>query len=100
VIRVILPANLRTLAAAGREVQLQVNGAVTQRAILDVLEAEYPALKGTIRDATTLKRRPLVRFFACQDDLSDASPDEPLPDAVAKGTEPFLIIGAMAGGAT
>jgi hypothetical protein len=98
VIRVVLPPNLRTLAAAGREVSVEVDGEVTQRALLDALEALYPALRGTIRDAATLKRRPLVRFFACEEDLSDASPDDPLPGAVAAGTEPFLIIGAMAGG--
>lgn len=97
-IRVILPPNLRTLAGVGREVEVEVTGLVTQRSVLDALEAEYPALRGTIRDAATQIRRPMVRFFACEEDLSDESPDIPLPDAVAAGTEPFLIIGAMAGG--
>ncbi len=97
-IRVVLPANLRTLASVGREVQVQVEGAVTQRSVLDALEAEYPALLGTIRDATTKKRRPLLRFFACEEDLSDESPDDPLPDAVRTGQEPYLIVGAIAGG--
>ncbi len=97
-IRVVLPANLRTLASVGREVQVQVEGAVTQRSVLDALEAEYPALLGTIRDATTKKRRPLLRFFACEEDLSDESPDAPLPDAVRAGQEPYLIVGAIAGG--
>ena len=97
-IRVVLPANLRTLASVGREVQVQVEGAVTQCSVLDALEAEYPALLGTIRDATTKKRRPLLRFFACEEDLSDESPDAPLPDAVRAGQEPYLIVGAIAGG--
>jgi len=97
-ISVVLPANLRTLASVGREVQVQVEGAVTQRSVLDALEAEYPALLGTIRDATTKKRRPLLRFFACEEDLSDESPDAPLPDAVRAGQEPYLIVGAIAGG--
>jgi len=97
-IRVVLPANLRTLASVGREVQVQVEGAVTQRSVLDALEAQYPALLGTIRDATTKKRRPLLRFFACEEDLSDESPDAPLPDAVRAGQEPYLIVGAIAGG--
>jgi molybdopterin converting factor small subunit len=97
-IRVVLPANLRTLAGAGRVVELDVDGVATQRAVLDALEARYPALRGTIRDAGTQRRRPLLRFFACQEDLSDEEPDAPLPDAVAAGTEPFLIVGAMAGG--
>ena len=97
-IRVVLPHNLRTLAGVGREVQVEVAGAPTQRSVLDALEAEYPALRGTIRDAVSQTRRPLVRFFACEEDLSDESPDSPLPDAVAAGTEPYLIIGAMAGG--
>ena len=97
-IRVVLPANLRTLASVGREVQVQVEGAVTQRSVLDALEAQYPALLGTIRDATTKKRRPLLRFFACEEDLSDESPDDPLPDAVRTGQEPYLIVGAIAGG--
>ena len=97
-IRVVLPANLRTLASVGREVQLRVDGPVTQRSVLDALEAEYPALRGTVRDPTTKRRRPLLRFFACEEDLSDASPDSPLPDAVTTGREPFLIVGAIAGG--
>ncbi|MGH2534665.1 MAG: MoaD/ThiS family protein [Thermomicrobiales bacterium] len=97
-IRVILPPHLRTLARVGREVELQVTGSVTQRAILDALEAAYPVLRGTIRDHVTPRRRPLVRFFACEQDLSHESPDDPLPDAVATGKEPFVIIGAMAGG--
>ena len=97
-IRVFLPANLRTLAGVGREVQLRVDGPVTQRSVLDALEAEYPALRGTVRDPTTKRRRPLLRFFACEEDLSDASPDSPLPDAVTTGREPFLIVGAIAGG--
>jgi molybdopterin converting factor small subunit len=98
VIRVVLPANLRVLAGTGREVQVDVDGVATQRAVLDALEAKYPALRGTIRDTSTQVRRPLLRFFACQEDLSDEAPDAPLPDAVVAGTEPFLIIGAMAGG--
>jgi molybdopterin synthase sulfur carrier subunit len=98
VIRVVLPANLRTLAGVGREVHLQVAGPVTQRAVLDALEAEYPALRGTIRDTITKRRRPLLRFFACEEDLSDAAPDAPLPEAVRAGREPYLIVGAIAGG--
>jgi len=98
VIRVVLPGNLRTLAQAGRELEVDVEGPVTQRSIIDAIEAAYPALRGTIRDHTTKKRRPMVRFFACEEALSDESPDEPLPEAVATGAEPFLIIGAMAGG--
>ena len=97
-IRVVLPGNLRSLAQAGRELEVDVEGPVTQRSIIDAIEAAYPALRGTIRDHTTKKRRPMVRFFACEEDLSDESPDEPLPEAVATGAEPFLIIGAMAGG--
>ena len=97
-IRVVLPPNLRTLAGVGREVSVRVEGPVTQRAILDALEADYPALRGTLRDAVSKKRRPLVRFFACEEDLSDAPPDAPLPDPVATGAEPYLIVGAMAGG--
>jgi sulfur-carrier protein len=97
-IRVLLPAHLRTLARVDGEVTLEVTGTVTQRAILDALEARYPMLKGTIRDHGTLKRRAFVRFFACEQDLSHESPDAPLPDAVATGGEPFLIVGAMAGG--
>ena len=97
-IRVVLPAHLRKLARTDREVELTVDGPVTQRTVLDALEARYPMLLGTIRDHTTQKRRPFVRFFACQDDLSHESPDTPLPEAVARGDEPFLIVGAMAGG--
>ncbi len=97
-IRVVLPAHLRTLAHVRREVALQVEGPATQRAILDALEAAYPMLRGTIRDHVTQQRRPLVRFFACERDLSHESLDAPLPDAVATGEEPFLIVGAMAGG--
>jgi molybdopterin synthase sulfur carrier subunit len=97
-IRVILPAHLRTLARTGSEVRLEVEGEVTQRAILNALEASYPMLQGTIRDHVTLQRRPFVRFFACEQDLSHEMPDAPLPEAVASGAEPFLIIGAMAGG--
>jgi molybdopterin synthase sulfur carrier subunit len=98
VIRVTLPANLQTLAGVGRVVELDVSGPVTQRSVLDVLENKYPALRGTIRDMDTKKRRPMVRFFACEEDWSDASPDEPMPDDVVTGKEPFLIIGAIAGG--
>ncbi|MGC9945270.1 MAG: MoaD/ThiS family protein [Bryobacteraceae bacterium] len=97
-IRVELPAHLRNLAHISGEVQLDVAGPVTQRAILDALEARYPALRGTIRDQVTQQRRPFVRFFACQEDLSHAPPDAPLPSAVASGEEPFLIVGAIAGG--
>src|SRR5216684_3093033 len=98
VIRIALPANLRTLAGVGREVQLQVDGPVSQRSLLDALEAEYPMLRGTIRDQTTKRRRAMLRFFACEEDLSDESPDAPLPREVATGREPYLIIGAIAGG--
>lgn len=97
-IKVALPANLQALAGTGRTVELEVKQPVTQRAILDALEARYPALQGTIRDSATKKRRPLLRFFACEEDFSDLPPDEPLPDEVATGKEPFLIIGAIAGG--
>jgi molybdopterin converting factor small subunit len=97
-IRVVLPAHLRTLARVDGEVKLEVMGAVTQRALLDALEARYPMLRGTIRDHMTQNRRPFVRFFACEQDLSHEAPDAPLPDAVATGAEPFLIVGAMAGG--
>jgi molybdopterin converting factor small subunit len=97
-IRVVLPAHLRTLARVEREVALNVDGQVTQRSILDALEAEYPMLSGTIRDRVTHQRRPFVRFFACEQDLSHEPPDAPLPDAIAAGAEPFLVIGAMAGG--
>jgi hypothetical protein len=97
-IRVVLPYHLRTLAQAGSEVELDVQGPVTQRSILDALESRYPMLRGTIRDHGTLKRRPMLRFFACEEDLSHESPDAPLPNAVASGKEPFWIIGAIAGG--
>jgi molybdopterin converting factor small subunit len=97
-IRVVLPAHLRTLARVDREVKLDVEGKVTQRSVLDALEAGYPALRGTIRDQVTHERRAFVRFFACEQDLSLESPDDPLPEAVATGVEPFLIVGAMAGG--
>jgi sulfur-carrier protein len=97
-IRVVLPEHLRTLARVDGEVTLEVEGPVTQRSILDALEARYPMLHGTIRDHRTQKRRPFLRFFACEEDLSHESPDAPLPDAVASGAEPYLVIGAMAGG--
>jgi molybdopterin synthase sulfur carrier subunit len=97
-IRIVLPHHLRTLARVGSEVELEINGQVTQRAILDGLEAKYPVLRGTIRDHDTHKRRPLVRFFVCGEDVSHDPPDAPLPDAIAKGTEPFFIMGAIAGG--
>ncbi len=97
-IRVVLPANLRTLAGVGREVELEVGSPMTQRSLLGALEAAYPALRGTIRDPLTLQRRPMLRFFACEEDLSDESPDAPLPDEVAAGREPYLIVGAIAGG--
>jgi sulfur-carrier protein len=97
-IRVVLPHHLRTLARVGSEVELELNGQVTQRAILDAVEDRYPMLRGTIRDHTTQKRRPMVRFFVCGEDVSHDSPDAPLPDAIAKGVEPFFIMGAIAGG--
>ena len=97
-IRVKLPTHLRRLTGVNGEVELQIEGVVTQRTVLDVLEAKYPTLGGTIRDRATQKRRSLVRFFACGQDLSHESPDAPLPDAVVTGSEPFLIVGAMAGG--
>ena len=97
-IRVVLPTHLRTLARVDAEVQLDVEGPVTQRAVLDALEARYPMLRGTIRDHVTQQRRAFVRFFACEQDLSHVPPDAPLPDAVAIGAEPFLVVGAMAGG--
>ena len=97
-IRVMLPYHLRTLARVGAEVQLNVEGPATQRSVLDALEASYPMLRGTIRDHVTQKRRPLLRFFACDEDLSHESPDAPLPDPVASGAEPFFIVGAIAGG--
>jgi len=97
-IRVILPAHLRTLARVEGEVKLDVDGQATQRSVLDALEACYPMLRGTIRDQVTQQRRPFLRFFACEEDLSHELPDAPLPDAVASGAEPLLIIGAIAGG--
>jgi hypothetical protein len=97
-ITVILPAHRRTLTRTGAELQLDVPGLVTQRSVLDALEARYPMLYGTIRDHVTLQRRPFLRFFACEEDLSHESPDTPLPEAVVHGKEPFLIIGAIAGG--
>jgi sulfur-carrier protein len=97
-IRVELPFHLRNLAKTGKEVEIQVEGPVTQRAILDALEAEYPVLRGTIRDYGTQQRRPFIRFFTCGQDWSHESPDAPLPEAVAAGTEPFRVVGAMAGG--
>jgi hypothetical protein len=97
-IRVRLPHHLRNLAGVGPEVQLEVAAPVTQRAILDALEARYPTLRGTIRDHTTQQRRPFLRFFACNQDLSHESPDDPLPQAVVSGAEPFIILGAIAGG--
>jgi len=97
-IRVVLPAHLRTLAHVEGEVTLEVAGQATQRSVLDALEALYPMLQGTLRDHVTQKRRPFVRFFACEQDLSHDSPDAPLPDAVAVGKEPFLVVGAIAGG--
>ena len=97
-IRVVLPHHLRTLARVGDEVQLDLNGSVTIQSLLDALEEKYPMLRGTIRDHETQKRRPMVRFFACSEDVSHEPPDTPLPDAIAKGTEPFFIMGAIAGG--
>jgi hypothetical protein len=97
-IRVVLPAHLRKLAHVDGEVQVEVAGPVTQRTVLDAVEARYPMLRGTIRDHTTQKRRAFVRFFACEQDLSHESPDAPLPDAVASGKEAFMVIGAIAGG--
>jgi hypothetical protein len=98
VIKVVLPRNLQILAGVGRVVEVDVSGPATQRAVLDALEAGHPALLGTVRDHVTKKRRPMIRFFACEEDLSDESPDAPLPEEVAAGKEPFLIIGAIAGG--
>jgi hypothetical protein len=98
IIRVELPQHLRTLAQASREVEIEVEGAITQRSVLDALEKRYPVLCGTIRDHDTKKRRAFLRFFACGEDLSHESPDSPLPEAVATGKEPFLVIGAIAGG--
>jgi len=98
VIRVMLPQHLRTLARVEGEVKLEVDGPVTQRSVLDALEGRYPVLRGTIRDHVTQRRRPFVRFFACEQDLSHEPPDAPLPDAVATGAEPLLVVGAIAGG--
>jgi len=97
-IRVVLPHHLRTLARVGSEVQLELNGEVTQRTILDTLETKYPVLRGTMRDHVTHERRPLVRFFVCGEDLSHEPPDAQLPEAIATGAEPFFIMGAIAGG--
>ena len=97
-IRIVLPHHLRTLAKVGDEVQLEVEGEITLRSVIDALEARYPALRGTIRDHGTQKRRAFVRFFACEQDLSHEPPDTPLPAAVATGAEPFFVVGAMAGG--
>jgi molybdopterin converting factor small subunit len=97
-IRVVLPAHLRILARVDGEVTLHVEGQVTQRSVLDALEAKYPMLRGTVRDQVTQQRRAFVRFFACEEDLSHDRPDAPLPDAVAMGTEPLLVVGAMSGG--
>jgi len=97
-IRVVLPAHLRTLARVGEQVEVRVDGPVTQRSVLDALETSYPVLRGAIRDHATLRRRPFVRFFACEQDLSHEPLDAPLPEAVASGTEPYLVVGAMAGG--
>jgi hypothetical protein len=97
-IRIVLPYHLRTLARVGGEVKLAVDGQATQRSVLDALEAHYPVLRGTIRDRFTQQRRPMVRFFACKEDLSHELPDAPLPGAVAAGVEPFFVVGAIAGG--
>ena len=97
-IRVVLPTHLRTLAHVDGEVTLDIEGQATQRSVLDALEASYPVLRGTIRDHVTQQRRPFLRFFACEEDVSHELPDAPLPDAVATGDEPFLVVGAMAGG--
>jgi sulfur-carrier protein len=98
VIHVVLPKNLQILAGVGRVVELEVAAPITQRSVLDVLEDSHPSLRGTIRDVGTKRRRPMLRFFACEEDWSDASPDDPLPDEVVSGREPFLIVGAIAGG--
>ena len=97
-VRVVLPAHLRALAQVENEIRVDVSGAVTQRSVLDAVESAFPVLLGTIRDRATAKRRPFVRFFACEEDLSHAEPDTPLPERVAHGEEPFLVVGAMAGG--
>jgi sulfur-carrier protein len=97
-IRVVLPMHLRTLAKVDRDVELDIDGPVTQRSILDALENRFPVLRGAIRDHVTLKRRPFLRFYACEQDLSHEPPDAPLPDAIATGAEPFLVVGAISGG--
>jgi len=97
-IQVVLPAHLRTLAGVGSEISIEIVGPVTQRSVLDAIESNYPMLRGTIRDHVTQQRRPFLRFFACQEDLSHEPPDAPLPEAVSSGKEPFMIIGAIAGG--
>jgi molybdopterin synthase sulfur carrier subunit len=97
-IRVVLPPHLRGLAHVNGEVQVEIHGAVTQRSVVDAIEVNYPMLRGTIRDHVTQQRRPFLRFFACEEDLSHESPDAPLPDAVVSGKEPLLIVGAIAGG--
>jgi sulfur-carrier protein len=97
-IQVVLPAHLRTLAGVGGEISIEIAGPVTQRSVLDAIESNYPMLRGTIRDHVTNQRRPFLRFFACQEDLSHEPPDAPLPEAVSSGKEPFMIIGAIAGG--
>ena len=97
-VRVILPPHLRTLAHVGSEVTLEIAGPVTQRSVLDAIETRYPMLRGTIRDHVTLQRRPFLRFFACEEDLTHEPPDAPLPEAVASGKEPFVVLGAIAGG--
>jgi hypothetical protein len=98
VIRVVIPYHLRTLAGTDKEVRLPVEDPVTQRRVIDALEATYPVLRGTVRDPATDRRRPFIRFYACEEDLSHNSPDDPLPEAVTSGSEPFYVIGAMAGG--
>jgi len=98
IVRVVLPAHLRTLARVDGEVKVDLDGPATQRAVLDALEAAYPMLRGTIRDQETKRRRAFLRFFGCEEDLSNESPDAPLPEAVARGVEPLLVVGAMAGG--
>jgi molybdopterin converting factor small subunit len=98
IVRVVLPAHLRTLARVDGEVKVDLDGPATQRAVLDALEAAYPMLRGTIRDQETKRRRAFLRFFACEEDLSNESPDAPLPEAVTRGAEPLLVVGAMAGG--
>ena len=99
-IRIVLPYHLRNLAHIGSEVTVEVEGPITQRSVLDALEARYPMLRGTIRDHVTLQRRPFLRFFACEQDISHEAPDAPLPAAVASGAEPFIVIGAISGGGT